>query len=234
MRTKTITTTKCDDVATKRLFLILLFSHFLILNVALAQKTPFEKYGLCPPEMEQVFLDHVAGYSSKVITMGEDQYVGQVDRDGKLYGYGRYVKGDGTQIIGKFRDGQLIFGITLGKESAIVGNNSFYSSYSLTSGKLEYVFLSNTRQLLDTKALDEYAFVSMRYSNGDQYIGEVFRGLRHGYGIYYYANGDIWFGQYANNLRCGFGALFTRNNTLHIGQWEAEDARRDIYVKEKK
>ena len=211
---------------------LLLYLIIIVCTHGNAQKTPFEKYGVCPAEMEHVFLDHVEKFASKVITMGENQYVGQVDKDGKLYGYGRYVKGDGTQIIGKFRDGQLVFGITLGKESAIVGNASFYSSYSLTTSKLEYVFLSNTRQLLDTKALGEYGFVSMRYSNGDQYIGEVFQGMRHGYGIYYYANGDLWFGQYANNYRCGFGALFTRDNRLTIGQWEAEDTRREIFVKE--
>lgn len=212
---------------------LLLYLIIIVSTRGNAQKTPFEKYGICPPEMEHVFLDHVASYPSKIITMGENQYVGQVDKDGKLYGYGRYVKGDGTQIIGKFRDGQLIFGITLGKESAIVGNASFYSSYSLTTSKLEYVFLSNTRQLLDTKALGEYGFVSMRYSNGDQYIGEVFQGMRHGYGIYYYANGDFWFGQYNNDIRSGFGAYFHVEGGLEIGQWLGEDIKRLIYIKSK-
>jgi len=199
-----------------------------------AQHTPFQKYVMPPEGFQQVFLDHVAGYTSQVITMGENQYVGQTDSDGHLYGFGRYVKSDGTQIIGQFREGELIFGITMGRTSVLVGNQDHYCSYSLTTSQLEYVFHSQERQLVDTKSLQGYAFVSMRYANGDQYIGEVYNGHRHGFGIYYYANGDIWYGSYRDDFRNGYGALFCQDNRINIGCWEAEDTRRIIYVKEKK
>ncbi len=199
-----------------------------------AQKTPFEKYELAPEAFEHIFLDHVAHNASTLISSGENQYFGQVDRDGKFYGYGRYVMGDGTQIFGKFRNGELIFGIRLGKTSAIVGNAAFNCSYGLSTGRLEYVFHSNTRQLLDTQALSDYAFQRIIYANGDEYVGETYQGLRHGFGLYYYSNGDIWFGQYDRDIRNGFGATFSVDNHLNIGQWQAEDARREIYVKARK
>ncbi len=197
----------------------------------MAQDTPFLKYDIASPEMEQVFLDHVEGFQRKLITNFGDQYVGQVDKKGNFYGYGRYVKSDGSQVFGKFRNGELISGITLGKESALVGGVRFYSSYSLSSGQLEFVYKASQRILFDTKALGDYRFVSMRYSNGDQYIGETYQGKRHGLGLYFYRNGDVWFGEYDNNVRRGFGALFEQDNSLTIGQWEGEDIRRVVYVK---
>ncbi len=93
------------------------------------------------------------------------------------------------------------------------------------------MYKASQRILFDTKALGDYRFVSMRYSNGDQYIGETYQGKRHGLGLYFYRNGDVWFGEYDNNVRRGFGALFEQDNSLTIGQWEGEDIRRVVYVK---
>lgn len=214
--------------------------HHLLLCAALAlgltaraQQTPFARYELPSEGFNHVYLDLVAAFPVRSITMGDDQFVGQTDPNGRIYGYGRYVRSDGTQIVGQFRNGELLFGITLGQHSALVGQPKYYSSYSLTTGRLEYVYHSSTRQLLDTKALGEYAFVSMSYANGDQYMGETYQGRRHGYGIYYYANGDFWFGEYDKDVRQGFGALFKTDNTLVIGQWDGEDQRRTMKLKAK-
>ncbi len=211
----------------------LLFSLCLAsLAIAVAaQRTPFPKYDIAPDEMEQVFLDQVADYRSRLVTDGANQYFGQTDKEGHFYGYGRYLRGDGSQIFGQFRNGEMITGITLGKESAIVGNAGFYCSYSLKTGKLELVFEAGSRKLYDTAALEEYGFVSMRYANGDRYVGEVYQGNRHGLGIYFYANGDIWFGQYDRNARKGFGAMFDQDNYLTIGIWNGENTVREIEVK---
>lgn len=213
---------------------ILLLCATLIFGMsAHAQHTPFAKYGLPPEAFNHMYLDLVANFPIQSISMGDDQFMGQTDPKGHLYGYGRYIKSDGTQVVGQFRNGELIFGITLGQQSAWVGEPKYYSSYSLSTGRLEYVFLSNTRQLLDTKALGEYAFVSMRYANGDQYMGEIYQSRRHGYGIYYYANGDFWFGEYDRDVRQGFGALFKTDNTIVIGQWDGEDERKTVKLKAK-
>ncbi len=214
----------------KRKLTILCLS-MLATVATMAQSTPFVKYDIISEEMEQVFLDHVETFACHLITSAGNQYLGQTDKEGNLYGYGRYVRADGTQIFGMFRNGELITGIALGKESATVGSKTFYSSYSLTSSNLDFVYQANQKHLYDTKALEDYRFVSMRYQNGDRYVGETYQGKRHGMGIYFYANGDIWFGQYDDNIRHGFGALFDTDNDLTIGVWLGNDTTRKIYVK---
>ncbi len=195
-----------------------------------AQKTPFEKYEV-PNTLVEIMLDHIEKYACRLISNGPDEYFGQVTPDGNIYGFGRFLRQDGTQIFGIFRNGQLLHGITLTQKSATVGNTQFYSSYGLQTGKLEYVFQAGERQLYDTKMLADYGFYKLDYPNGDQYMGETYKGQRHGLGVYYYANGNVWFGQYDRNIRKGFGCLFTTENDMTLGLWDGEDQRRDIYVR---
>jgi len=191
-----------------------------------AQKTPLEKYELVPEDYEHIYLDMVQFNPWKRIKSGRNEYMGQVANNDILYGYGLYMTADGREFIGKFRQGKMLFGITIGKEMAIVGSPNYYASYSLTTGKLDYVFRVNEKVVVDAKYLDEYRFVRMKYANGDEYMGETYQGKRHGYGIYYYHNGDRWFGQYKNDVRDGFGALFCADNSMKIGQWKMEDEPR--------
>lgn len=216
--------------------LILSFSLFLNLSISPAlhaQHTPVEKYHIAPASFEEVFLDHVEFFGSRTIDVSDNQYLGQVDKDGHLYGYGMFINGDGSQIIGKFRNNKLLFGITIAQNSVAVGEPNFYASYSLSTGRIEYVFRANEKVLLDTHSLLEYGFVSMKYANGDQYVGEVYQRQRHGFGIYYYANGDFWFGEYDKDIRSGYGAYFSVEGDITIGQWEGEDEKRTIRVKKK-
>lgn len=211
--------------------------HLLLTTITLlaaltatAQKTDIEKYELVPDDYMHVFLDCVKYNPSRIITTQSGQYVGQVNDQNLLYGYGMFVGDNGGQIIGQFRDGKLLFGITISKEAATVGTANYHANYSLTTGRMEYILQGEQKQILDTEHLYDYGFVSIRYQNGDQYVGELYQRRRHGYGIYYYANGDIWFGQYRNDARQGFGVLFDKDNNLVIGQWDGEDVRRQIYV----
>ncbi len=211
-----------------RTFFLLLLTA-AALNIA-AQSTPHLKYEIAPADFEHVFLDHVSPYKSRLLSTESGQYVGQTDRDGRIYGYGSFISNEGNQRIGQFRNGRLMFGITLTGENVTVGSSDFYASYSLTTGRLEYIFRANEKKLHDAQALYDYAFVSINYHNGDRYVGEIYRGKRHGYGIYYYANGDYWYGQYRDDVRCGFGAHFTTENSLLIGQWNIEDTPRLISI----
>ena len=214
-------------------FLIFTSALLLFSSQTHAQRTPIEKYELAPASYEHVFIDHVMGIPSRIISIGADQYLGQVTKDGKFYGYGRFINDDGSEIIGKFRDGQLLFGITIAQTSALVGGPSTYASYSLATGKLEYIFRANEQVLIDTKNLDDYNFMILRYDNGDQYMGEIYQQKRHGYGLYYYANGNIWFGQYNNGIRSGFGAYFTTDGNIEIGEWNGDNEERVLLVKKK-
>ena len=121
----------------KRLFLILLIfnfplelvrllssagQEFSIFNSASAQRTPLEKYEIAPAPFEHVYIDHVRLNPSRTVTIGDNQYLGQVNRDHQFYGYGMFVNGDGSTITGKFRDSELLFGITMTQTAAVVGN----------------------------------------------------------------------------------------------------------------
>ncbi len=196
-----------------------------------AQHTPQQKYEVPPADFDHVYLDHVAANKAGLMSTENGQFIGQTDEDGLIYGYGAFLSNDGGQRIGQYRNGDLLFGITLTAENATVGSRDFYASYSLSTGQLEYIFQAQEKKLTDTGSLHEYAFVSINYRNGDRYVGEIYRGKRHGYGIYYYSNGDYWYGQYRDDVRCGFGALFTTANRLFIGQWNIEDTPRLISVR---
>lgn len=215
----------------KRILLAFLLGNALLKGYS--QSTPLQKYEIAPADFEHVFLDMVGRNTCILSTAENGQYMGQTDSDNQVYGYGTFVNNDGSQRIGQYRSGRFIFGITINSDNAIVGGNDFYATYSLTTGRLEYIFKANEKQLIDGQGMSDYAFVSMNYNNGDRYVGEIYKGKRHGYGIYYYANGDYWYGQYYNDVRYGFGALFTANNKLFIGQWNIEDTPRLIPVKNK-
>ena len=64
-----------------------------------------------------------------------------------------------------------------------------------------------------------YAFKKEVYANGDYYIGEFYKGKRHGYGIYYWANGDIWYGKYDGGYRNGYGMLINTDHRISYGKW---------------
>ncbi|MBO5181426.1 MAG: hypothetical protein J6B92_06020 [Paraprevotella sp.] len=195
-----------------------------------AQQTPLQKYEIPPAEYQHVYLDHVEYFNASLINSDNGQYVGQTDSDGHIYGYGSYISNEGNQRIGLFRKDEFMFGITLNNDNAIVGSNNHYAVYSLTTGELLYVFKSEEKQLVDAEGLGDYAFVSLSYRNGDRYVGETYKGKRHGYGVYYYANGSYWYGQYRDDVRYGFGAKFLVDNDMEIGFWKIEDTPRLIKV----
>lgn len=199
-------------------------------SMTFAQSTSLQKYERLTEPLVQVFLDHVQAFPSTSISIGQDQYFGQTDPNGKIYGFGRYVRADGVQVFGIFREGKLIQGITLLSNTASVGDATHYASYNLTTGQLDYVFEGSHRKLFDTRALRDNKFLSLTYVNGDQYVGETLGGKRHGLGIYFYANGDIWFGVYQDNVRKGYGATFTIDEHLIIGEWDGEEVKRETDV----
>lgn len=211
-----------------RIFLLSL--AVAVSSVAFAQSNTLQKYEQLSQDLLEVFIDHVQAFPSTTISIGQDQYFGQTDPNGKIYGFGRYVRADGVQVFGIFREGKLIQGITLLSNSASVGNATHYASYNLTTGQLDYVFEGSHRKLFDTRALRDNKFLSLTYVNGDQYVGETFGSKRHGLGLYYYANGDVWFGVYQDNGRKGYGATFTTDDHLIIGEWDGENAKRETDV----
>lgn len=202
-------------------------------TLCMAQKTPLEKYELVPDGYMDVYLDQVSRHPSKVIETETGDYMGQTAPSGSLYGYGMFISGAGQKVTGMFRDGHLLFGITLGQENAIVGSPDHYISYSNTTGKPEYIVNGNQRMQFTNEDRFDYGFVTMSFQNGDRYVGEIYQRKRHGYGIYYYANGDIWFGPYHNDQRNGYGVLFSEEEGMILGVWRGESVSRVTVVRKK-
>lgn len=216
----------------KHIYTLLVILFWLPASLC-AQQTLLEKYQYAPNEYQDVFLDYVKNNKSTIITTTSGQYVGQVDENGLLCGYGMFINNDGSQLIGQFNKGKMLFGIKMLGENAIVGSANHYANYSMKTGYLDYILRGDDKQPIDGKGLYTYAFVAMHYPNGDQYVGEIYQRQRHGFGLYYYSNGDIWFGMYNKGIRQGYGVLFDKDNHLTIGCWDGEDVRRVIEVEEK-
>ena len=195
-----------------------------------AQYTPLVKYDVVPRSYEHVFLDYIKDFHVRLIDAAGGQYAGQTDGRLALYGYGQFINDSGDVIVGKFRNGDLLQGVIVGKDNATVGGKDFYCSYSLATGKLQYISRKGVMELPQVADSSDYTFMSQTFGNGDRYVGEFYKGKRHGLGIYYYATGGLWFGIYEGDIRNGFGAWFKETNDMVIGLWEGEDERRRVFV----
>ena len=57
-----------------------------------------------------------------------------------------------------------------------------------------------------TDNYSSYKFECIEYKGGDKYIGETYKGQRHGQGIYLlWKNGDAWYGPWKDGQRNGYG-----------------------------
>ena len=180
---------------------------------------------MCDP-LQAVFCDYIESSSSQnVLSEGGGRYVGTLV-DGKIYGWGMIVAPDGTMSLGQFRNGKNIFGISMSGDIAKVGGAENYVIYDLKEGgiirlhsgvggdmPLEFPLVSSGNDR------SPYSFKKETYANGDYYVGELYNGKRHGYGIYYWANGDIWYGRYVGGYRNGYGMLIKSDNRVYYGKW---------------
>jgi hypothetical protein len=204
----------------KRIF----FSLFLLLAVTAANGQVGLYDDMCDP-LQAVFCDYVGSASSQnVISEGDGKYVGTLI-DGRIYGWGMIVTGDGTMSIGQFRNGKCIFGISMDDEIAKVGGEEHYVIYDLsTGGIIRQCSRYGEAQLVyplvsEGDKVSPYSFRKVSYANGDVYIGELYEGKRHGYGMYCWADGEVWYGRYQGGYRNGFGVLIKADNHLYYGKW---------------
>ncbi len=180
---------------------------------------------MCNP-LQAVFCDYVERESStNVITNSSGEYVGTLIDDA-LYGWGRYTSNSGICSYGQYRNGRFMFGIILSESVAKVGGEENYTVYDLKTGEiirihtiegnvpLDYPFVPSAEE-----PVPQYSFKKERYASGDYFIGEFFKGKRHGYGIYFWANGDIWYGEYKEGYRNGYGMLLKADHRVFYGKW---------------
>lgn len=206
----------------KRIALIFLMA-FVVPIVAVAQVKLYDE--MCDP-LQAVFCDYVENESSQnFLSTSSGQYTGTLI-DNRIYGWGFILAADGTRSFGQFRNGKNIFGISMTDKIAKVGGENHYVIYDLSTGEIIRLFTGEgdiplKYPLVSSNSGDvsPYSFRKETYSNGDVYIGEFYKGKRHGYGVYYWTNGDIWYGRYQGGYRNGYGMLINTEHRIHYGKW---------------
>lgn len=78
-----------------------------------------------------------------------------------------------------------------------------------------------TGSLTQEKALNQETVTheTIRYDNGDVYVGETLNGKRHGKGKYTYADGTFYEGEYMNDKRHGKGKYTYADGTFYEGEY---------------
>ena len=196
----------------------LIFFFFVLLPMMVAAQNDIKLYDeLCEP-LQAVFCDYVKEGEVKYISTPDGQYVGHLI-DNVIYGWGRFLADNGTQVYGQYSRGKLMFGIIMNGTTARVGGDVNYVEYDLSTGRALRVHTIEGDAEYSVEQLALYTFNKVTYANGDAYFGELYDGRRHGYGIYYWSNGDFWYGRYINGYRQGYGALFKVNRKIFCGRW---------------
>ena len=196
----------------------LIFFFFVLLPMMVMSQNDIKLYDeLCEP-LQAVFCDYVKEGEVKYISTPDGQYVGHLI-DNVIYGWGRFLADNGTQVYGQYSRGKLMFGIIMNGTTARVGGDVNYVEYDLSTGRALRVHTIEGDAEYSAEQLALYTFNKVTYANGDAYFGELYDGRRHGYGIYYWSNGDFWYGRYINGYRQGYGALFKVNRKVFYGKW---------------
>jgi len=58
------------------------------------------------------------------------------------------------------------------------------------------------------------------FSNGDKYVGQFKSGSKNGYGEYYYKDGSKYIGEWKNNIKNGRGTFYYLNSDKYFGEFQ--------------
>ena len=106
----------------------LIFFFFVLLPMMVAAQNDIKLYDeLCEP-LQAVFCDYVKEGEVKYISTPDGQYVGHLI-DNVIYGWGRFLADNGTQVYGQYSRGKLMFGIIMNGTTARVGGDVNYVEY---------------------------------------------------------------------------------------------------------
>lgn len=77
-----------------------------------------------------------------------------------------------------------------------------------------------THQYPSSEQYTSYRWGREQLPNGDSWEGEVFEGMRQGFGIYRWSDGSWWCGYWHEGLREGAGLFVRSDGLLMTGSWE--------------
>ena len=135
--------------------------------------------------------------------------------------------GKGIYIIGK--DGDFYFSGCKGCKF-YVGNwssdmkNGLGKCYDRKGDLMYFGYFQNEKPIetFPQPHDDTYKFECLEYDNGDMYLGETFKGFKHGLGIFFWANGAAWYGEWKDGQRDGRGIEFLRDGSIKTGRWSGD------------
>ena len=202
------------------------FALLFLFALPLAAQEKVKLYDdMCDP-LQAVFCDYVreCSQTNRIANAG-GEYVGTLI-DHKFYGWGLFLSSAGIQSYGQYRGGKLLFGLLINSEVARVGSDEHYVMYDLATGGIMCLHTNEGNLPLAYPLVaspdgepSPYGFKKETYRNGDVYIGEFYKGRRHGYGVYQWVNGDIWYGNYRGGYRDGYGMLVKADHHVYYGKW---------------
>lgn len=135
--------------------------------------------------------------------------------------------GDGVHICGPeyYICGKSDAAIYVGPYSAGDMADGKGTLYDERGNLLYYGAMSNgkpTETYPSTGDWSEFKFEYLQYNDGACYIGETYKGNRHGFGVYIWKNKDFWIGYWKEDQRKGSGLYVFYNGNVQTGTWDGD------------
>lgn len=96
--------------------------------------------------------------------------------------------------------------------------------YIITTILIFFLFSCSSKTVIQSSSDFNYPIDTKRgtikYINGNKYIGELQNSQSHGQGITKYHNGDIYKGMHKYDKKDGKGVFKFANKDIYIGEWK--------------
>lgn len=141
--------------------------------------------------------------------------------DGERNGYGVHVCGPNYYVCGK-NDAAIYVG---NYDNGSVADGKKATLYDERGNLLYYGTIENGQPAgayPSTGNWNEFKFECIECGDGNYYIGETYKGDRHGFGIYIWKNKDFWIGYWSNDKRKGSGMYVYYNGNVQTGTWDGD------------
>ncbi len=132
-------------------------------------------------------------------------------------GFGKYFPGEGTVYEGEWKNDRRN-----GHGKEILPNGDVFEGEwenDLRHGKGEIIY-ANRGKYEGNWDHEKNSFGTMRYLNGNVYMGEWLREKANREGTMTYANKDVYIGNWKDNQRDGIGKMTFINGNVYKGYWK--------------